>query len=336
MKISVIVPVYNVENYLEECIESLIKQTLLPFEIILVNDGSTDNSGLICDKYSQEYSFILTVHKKNAGLGMARNTGLDYVSGDYVTFIDSDDFFDKDYIKVMSDTIKKYNCDTCKTSFRRVDLESNFIKNDEIVPGDFIKSDIKNNFIPRIIGSAPDKKDSIPMSSCCTLYSMSIINKNKLRFVSEREWISEDLLFNIEYYMHAKYVRLSEYIGYNYRVNTNSLTTKYNPERFKKCLIMYQKEVELLKQNNLYELCEYRLIRQFFIYLRMCFSQLNIKVCHLSAKDILKEIMIICKNKQVQDMIRQFPVRKMGFKQQVFVYLVKYKIILAIYILFCL
>ena len=100
-KISVIVPVYNVEQYLEECIESLINQTMQDIEIILIDDGSSDNCGLICDCFEKKYSNITAIHQKNGGLSYARNQGLSIAKGEYISFIDSDDFINVRMLEVL-------------------------------------------------------------------------------------------------------------------------------------------------------------------------------------------------------------------------------------------
>jgi len=85
-RVSVVIPVYNVEKYLKQCLDSVINQEYKDIEVILVDDGSTDNSGYICDEYAQKYQFIEVVHKKNEGLGFARNTGIEKAKGEYITF----------------------------------------------------------------------------------------------------------------------------------------------------------------------------------------------------------------------------------------------------------
>lgn len=107
-KISVIVPVYNVQNYLRECLEHLINQTYRNIEIILVDDGSTDQSGNICDEYQEMDNRIHVIHKTNGGLSDARNTGIEYASGDYIGFIDSDDYPDLDMYETLYGMIEKY------------------------------------------------------------------------------------------------------------------------------------------------------------------------------------------------------------------------------------
>lgn len=110
-KISVIVPVYNVEKYLSQCLDSIIHQTYKNLEIILVDDGSTDSSGLICDNYSQKDKRIKIIHKCQGGLSDARNAGLKIATGEYISFIDSDDFIDKNMYSILINNTQKYNSD---------------------------------------------------------------------------------------------------------------------------------------------------------------------------------------------------------------------------------
>ena len=108
-KISVILPVYNVEKYLRQCLDSVINQTYKNLEIILVNDGSTDNSGKICEEYALNDERIKVIHKENGGISSARNAAIDIAKGQYITFIDSDDDVELDYIDYLYDILKKFN-----------------------------------------------------------------------------------------------------------------------------------------------------------------------------------------------------------------------------------
>lgn len=114
MKLSVIVPVFNAEKYLKECIESILTQTFCDFELILVDDGSTDNSAKICDEYKQKDNRVVVIHKKNEGVVCARKTGVFVAKGAYITFVDSDDFISKDAYKKSFEIIEKENpCVLC-------------------------------------------------------------------------------------------------------------------------------------------------------------------------------------------------------------------------------
>ena len=127
MEISVIVPVYNVGNYLKICLNSIINQSFdaTKYEIILIDDGSTDDSGIICDNYAKKYSNIRVIHKKNGGLSDARNCGIDNANGNYLTFIDSDDAIGKYFLEILYDLVKKYNVDissVAATSVKKIDV----------------------------------------------------------------------------------------------------------------------------------------------------------------------------------------------------------------------
>ena len=107
--ISVIIPVYNVEKYINRCVDSVIHQSYTNLEIILVDDGSPDNCPTICDNYSKQDSRIKVIHKKNGGLSDARNVGIEHSKGKYITFIDSDDYISNDYVEILYKLITKYN-----------------------------------------------------------------------------------------------------------------------------------------------------------------------------------------------------------------------------------
>lgn len=111
--ISVIIPIYNTESYLEQCIQSVINQTYKDLEIILINDGSTDNSGLICQKWKEQDPRIRYIKKENEGQGIARNLGIIRATGEYIIFVDSDDYLDKNLISKVYHYISEQNADIC-------------------------------------------------------------------------------------------------------------------------------------------------------------------------------------------------------------------------------
>lgn len=119
-KISIIIPVYNIEKYIRECLDSVVNQTYKDLEIIIVDDGSTDNSGAICDEYVSRDKRIKVIHQTNAGAANAKNTALDHVTGEYVAFLDSDDFVSEDWISTMYQSMKQYNADIVECGFDKV------------------------------------------------------------------------------------------------------------------------------------------------------------------------------------------------------------------------
>lgn len=216
--ISVIVPVYNVEIYLNRCIDSIIKQTLTNIEIILVDDGSTDNSGKICDEFLQKDSRISVIHKKNGGLSSARNAGLNIAKGKYIGFVDSDDWIDKYYYEKLYNIAKKSKSDivSCKFNKSSKYKENSYIKINE---NDFTIEDGKK-FREIYLSSAMKGGSSwVPVWS--KIYKRKIIND--IRF--EEGMIYEDIMFNWRV-LNEKNVMISlmSYKGYYYYNNPNSIT----------------------------------------------------------------------------------------------------------------
>lgn len=228
-KISIVVPVYNVENYLDRCVQSLRKQTLRNIEIILVDDESPDRSPIMCDRYATEDSRIKVVHKKNGGLGMACNSGMEVATGEYVAFVDSDDWVDDNMYESMVDAADKYDADVVYTGLKRSDgtnvtcylphPDREEIHRD----GDSLYALFKD-----MIASEPQVRVDrrIQVSAKVAIYRKSIIDAGNIHFESERKLISEDMLFNLDFLSRAKVaVVVPEYFYYYYN-NPNSITTK--------------------------------------------------------------------------------------------------------------
>lgn len=139
-EISVIVPVYNVEKYLEKCVDSILSQTFKDFEVILVDDGSKDRCGIICDKYESLDNRVKVIHKTNGGLSSARNSGLEIASGEYVAFVDSDDWIDKSMYKELYNEAKKHNADIVQCKFIKAKDENVSIYNNESNEAEVIRN----------------------------------------------------------------------------------------------------------------------------------------------------------------------------------------------------
>ena len=196
--ISLVIPVYNVEKYLDKCMESVLAQTYDNFEVILVDDGSTDNSGKMCDEYAKRDSRVIVYHQQNSGVSVARNVGIENAKGEFISFIDSDDWIDKNYLQKLVSAQIKYNADLTiceytniyddgKLRDRRRSFGSNVYYND--------KSIIVREVIPKVF-SFQSMDNPI-----CRLYSKSIIRKYNLVFLPQ-VCIHEDCFFNFEYLNH--------------------------------------------------------------------------------------------------------------------------------------
>lgn len=247
--VSVVVPVYNVEKYLDKCLGSIVGQTYKNIEIILVDDGSPDNCPQMCDEWAEKDSRIKVIHKKNAGLGMARNTGIDNSNGQYICFIDSDDSIAANTIEKCVDAALKKNVDA--VLFGMVDVNS---KNEYLQDVDFSicklvyeGKQVVEELLPEIIAHdfSSGPAHNFAFSACTALFKLSVIKDNNLSFLSEREIISEDSYFLLELYSKLNAVALIPEALY-FRFNNNfSLTKTYRSDRQQKNTFFYERALEL-------------------------------------------------------------------------------------------
>ncbi len=240
-KISVIVPCYNVEQYLDRCLNSLVNQTLKEIEIILVDDGSPDNIPKMCDEWALKDSKIKVIHKKNAGLGYARNSGIEIASGEYLAFVDSDDFIEQTMYETLYEIASKNKVDAIFCGFKKEISKGIFQNIQEVCEyTEFGENDVKK-LIPDFIASEPYNKKEYryEMSVWHSVYSHSIILKNKIQFVSERDFASEDIPFQIDFLKSANKVAFVPNMYYVYCWNGNSLTKKVSKEKFEKIKNLY-------------------------------------------------------------------------------------------------
>ncbi|MBT1179926.1 glycosyltransferase family 2 protein [Bifidobacterium vespertilionis] len=274
--VSVIVPVYNVKPYLQHCVDTLLAQTYPAIEIILVDDGSTDGSGELCEDLGKFDSRIRVLHKQNAGLGMARNTGLDAAKGEYVMFVDSDDFVSPHMVKRLYEQMVRNDADTSYCGYVEYFDDDHMIQKPsaydcKVFHGDAIIHDVLLN----MVASEPSAVEEIPLSVSVwhALYSMHIINKYAIRFPSERQYISEDIVFNIAYLQRSQCVCYIKDCLYYYRQGrSGSLTQRYDADGLAKQKVLFQKIVDdlgLILQPEQYML---RVQRMFLGRVRYCIT----------------------------------------------------------------
>ena len=207
--VSIIVPIYNVEKYLEKCIKSLINQTYRNLEIILINDGSTDESCKICKRYKNQDNRILFINKKNGGSASAKNIGLKIAKGDYIAFVDSDDFIELDMIEYMVNTIKKYNSDIVQCKLRDYYTNTIYFKQEEINE----KSMDVKEFLYLIL------KQWENSLFCNKLFKREVIENV---FFKEGRCI-DDEFFTYKCVINSKSIVTSNKIVYNYRMRRSGV-----------------------------------------------------------------------------------------------------------------
>lgn len=324
-KISIIIPVYNVEKYIHRCINSIINQTLKDIEIIIVDDKSPDTCPQICDEYGLKDKRIKVIHKaKNEGLGITRNKGIDVATGEYITFCDSDDWVDADFYKTMYFHAKSENFDAVYSEFN-----TKYYPNFHIIlhPEKIFKNknDIEDLMLD-IIGPTPQYNSDVKfqVSVCKAIYKTELIRNYNLRFHSEKEVISEDEIFNLDFLSKAQLVKYIPLQGYYYCQNLNSLTHSYKSNLWNRYQFFFQYLIHNYKQkfSNESEF-QLRMSRYVLFCIRVIIEQ---EITHKSSPTNIHNLLNkICNDQYINKILSSYPINKMPIRHLIFYKLIKYK-----------
>ena len=252
--VTVVLPIYNVEKYLDRCMESIVNQTYTNLEILMIDDGSPDRCPAMCDKWAQKDNRIRVIHKKNAGLGEARNTGIENATGDYICFFDSDDYVRLDTIELLVKQICKEHADLAVFGCSTVSADGQICETFVPLVGyrTYRGEEVLTEFLPDFI--APDYRFQSPrkfyMSAWVLLYSVEMIRKSGWKFVSEREIIAEDVYSLIALMRHVQTVTAVPEALYFYCMNAVSLSRSYRADRYLKIKDFYVKTMEMARNKG--------------------------------------------------------------------------------------
>lgn len=297
--ISVILPVYNVEKYVENCLNSIINQTYKNLEIIIVDDKSTDNSRSICAKYLTDSRVTLKLHEVNKGLSGARNTGLAIATGKYVVFIDSDDYIESDMIYNLYSCAVQNQADTVIGGYKRLIGHRIEIKKNHFAGIVYDNSkDIQNFILKKMLAS--DGNDQIEMAVWRVLFSMDIIRENQLLF-PDRIYLCEDIIFDFQYYPLAKKIAMCDDTGYCYRLNDNSLSQMYQKNKFDRIMFQKNEMVRLSKGINFDDEALLRIDNFCIGNLLHHLKTMIANVRNVGMKDCINEITRVCNDESVID-----------------------------------
>lgn len=342
-KVSIIVPIYNAEKYLERSVGSLRDQSLKDIEIILVDDSSTDSSLEICEKMAVEDPRIKVIHKVNEGAGLARNAALKIASGEYIGFLDSDDYVEKDMFEVLCEKAEKYGSDLIMSGVLFVDGNV-FGKKGECIRKVYFDKD--THFATEeelkmlrmgIVGALPDDEDDSKygMSIWKNLFRRDIIERNNITFRSEREMLSEDALFMIDYISCVGKATGINEAFYYYCRNEDSISKSYKKDRFEKSLV-FVREVKKRFDKDI-DPKDYRIYIDRFLQ-AMCRVLCSQEIMY--AKDnrikyscLKKRLKDICTHSLYQSALRSYPSGKLPLKQRIFAYCMRFRLYFILKIL---
>lgn len=295
-KVSVIIPVYNVEATLKQCVDSVLEQSFADLEIILIDDGSPDGCGLICDNYSQKDKRVRVLHKDNEGLASARNDGIKMATADWILFVDSDDWIEKEYIeKLYRPDFDKYSISICGAT---VEYRAECLRKRFGIDGvDEIKDEKMLNIIQAnamavqynpIENGIKVDMIAVPWNK---LYNRLLIVEKSIYFSDSLE-VCEDSYFNLCYLSYIKRIVVVNSFGYYYRCNTDGITKKFDQKRLYKDNMFFDKLIEFSKESDNVYLNEYIYIcicQQFIVNLRRYYFAIR------NPNKIIKKIEILDK-----------------------------------------
>lgn len=318
--ISIIVPVYKVEKYLERCVESLRNQTVRDIEIILVDDGSPDACPRMCDAYAARDSRIRVVHKKNGGLSSARNAGLKIAAGRYVGFVDSDDDVEPDMYEKMLAVTESEQVDFVMSDYLRIPADgARYLKTLEIRPGRYDKAALRSEIYPQLImGENIDYGPLLSVWHC--LYRTDFLRAGGFLFDEEVRW-SEDNIFSsiVGYHADSFYYMKGEGL-YHYYQNPGTITTGYRPGAW---------EVYCTMNHHLHDvfdkITDYDFSRQ--LKLHMIYYACNCigQACTQPEKTALAEIRKILRAPELTAAFTAFLMPDVNWKLKLQLYLMKRK-----------
>lgn len=324
-KVSIIVPIYNVEQYIRKCVDSILNQTYDNLEIILIDDGSPDECGKICDEYADINSRIKVIHKKNGGLSDARNAGLKICTGEYITFVDADDYLLPNHVADLLSNIK--NADICISGYCTL-YDGTIQKPNYKFERTEYKDDKKINLVEHLLlGKANNQEFPFHLMPVWkNLYRSDFLKENDLTFVSERKIYAEDFIFNLSAYYLSKSIVLICDANIVHLINKESLSQSYRKGYFElqKCLrktteqfISAHMSSDLLDEYNkrLPAMLAYSLFKE---------NQTNKNTAITNTKNILSDSYAI-------DILLRFKKCESGVKEVVIFYLAKHHRVKCIY-----
>ncbi len=341
-KVSIIVPVYNEEKNLERCMDSLLSQTLQDVEIILVDDGSSDKSSEMCDNFAGRDTRVHVIHKKNEGLGMARNSGMGVAVGEYIGFVDSDDYVLPDMFEKLYCAATAERAELALSGIRQVG-GSLFSDDAEKEVCCFKKKELfcgeqgRQRLMQGIVGAEPEEVEDSRYNFAAwkNLYLRKTIEENSIRFPSERDIISEDVIFLLRFVS-----AIDRAVGipgayYCYQRNVSSLTRNYRGDQFEQFKKLVSTVDEELKE-RLPGVDSQRFVDRLF--------QARARVAIVSEvqhgreqnqpyRQVCGSIKRISGDRALQVVLRRYPYWKLPKKQAMFAFAMRYQLSGLLYVL---
>lgn len=340
-KVSIIVPIFNMEQYLDRCLESLLGQSLTDIEIIAVNDGSKDSSLLILEEYARIDSRILIIDKQNGGVSSARNMGVQAARGAYIGFVDPDDWVDSEMYEAMYETAVEDDADIVMCTYIREFGTHAKEKTFNLPAKQILRSEeVKSNMLRRLVGplreevANPEYLDAWG-TVWSKLYRAKLLKENQLRFIDLSEIGSnEDSLFNMNAFFYANsFVFLNRPYYHYWRANTDSITSRHNPMLMEKFDKLYSFIQSFITEKQLSD--DYRTALNNRICMNVLGLGLNLMYedTHTSMREKLRSLNRLLSSERISRSLKKFETNYCPFVWKVFFSCAKLKFSFAIYMM---
>lgn len=334
VKLSIIVPVYKVEKYLIQCVESILQSIVDDTEIILIDDGSPDNCPQICDDFARNNRDIVRViHKDNGGLMSAWKAGVRMAKGEYLGFVDSDDWIDSNMFKMMLDVAETYRVDMVSCGYI-AEYGNDKRMESKTLPPDGLYSDkmIEERLFPILINDGSFSGRNILPSRVTKLFKKDLLMDN-LHYCREDISLGEDLIITFACICDTKsiYLMNNEFKPYHHRINNQSITGSYNPRFFFDAKKLIEQVTKISNEKNRYDF-NFQIVNDF-----VCLSIAALEnEMYLSpsrnSKNILKTVRDICLDNDLQSALKVCFMNKLGIRETIYIFLMKRKCVRGIYL----
>lgn len=333
--VSVIIPVYNVEKFLNRCVDSVLSQTYKNIEIILVDDGALDSSPQICDEYTKKDSRVTVIHKKNGGLASARNAGLKVAKGDYILFVDSDDWIKDDTLEELLNIAVKNKVDFVRFipvsagyPDRPDGTPINFGTEDFMEEGVYNKEKMIRDIYPRLFVT-PQLTMGPIVAAWRSLYNRKFLVDNNLYFDEEVKY-SEDAIFSAKVvYNSNKFYYIKGGYYYNYFYNTSSITKSFKKDRWNVCKILSSTFKKEFGNKSDYDFSKQLYLEDIYNVLNALGQNTHIE----SFKERYTYIKNIFNDDFTKQSMKYIDLTDVNIKLKIILYLIKYKLVLPYMVL---
>lgn len=296
---SIIIPVYNVENYIERCVDSICNQSIKDIELILIDDGSKDNSGKVCDELAQKDSRIKVVHKENQGCSVARNTGIDFARGKYICFVDSDDEWLPGVLQALTDKIEnEQEYDMLIFGAKVVNRKKELLSYDK--PEDSCVYRKKEDVIEFLVKMNPQERGWGLNYIWNRAYKAEILKDNKIRFEKNLN-LGEDFVFNCEVMKKISSLRVIHEAYYcYYKYFENQLTMRFRDNELERRDYIFEKQKDLYRNYNILDVCWKKCLIEEGLLTHTSLMMAAYMACELKITDTCKYVKAFLKSQHYE------------------------------------